>query len=63
MADKKVQYALIYGDNAFTIVGEWAYAAKRAGWTPEEVQKVKDEAFNASSYQEFTWIIASYCED
>lgn len=31
MADRKVPYLPIYGDNAFAIVGEWACAAKRAG--------------------------------
>ena len=60
MNDKKVPYAPIYGENPFVIVRGWSRAARGAGWTQEEVEKVKTEVFNASSsYIDLVWLLAS----
>ena len=41
---KKVKIELVGLDgNAFSLMGVWQKAARRQGWTPEEIKKVIDE--------------------
>jgi len=45
MPTKKVKLNLVELDgNAFAIMGEFKKAARRQGWTPEEINEVMEEA-------------------
>jgi len=60
---KKVKLTLIGLDsNAFAIMGAFQKAARRQGWTQEEIKKVLDDAKNGD-YDHFLSVIMNHCED
>ncbi len=48
--------------NAFSVMGAWKNAARKAGWTKEEQQKVLDEAMSGD-YNHLLATIMDNCED
>jgi hypothetical protein len=46
--------------NAFAILGAFQREAKRAGWTPDEIDEVKIEAMSGD-YDNLLATISSYC--
>jgi hypothetical protein len=46
--------------NAFAILGRFRRAARKAGWPPEEVQKVLDEAMSGD-YDHLLRTIVRHC--
>lgn len=62
VVDKKVKLKLKGLDsNAFSIMGAFSKAARKAQWTEEETNKVLDEAM-ASDYNHLLATIAAHCE-
>ena len=60
--DKKVKLNLVGVDsNAFAIIGTFSQAAKRQGWTKEEVKVVTDEAMSGD-YDHLLVTIQKNCE-
>lgn len=54
-------YTVDVGENIFYIIASWRKAAKKAGWSAEEIKEVLDRATSASSYEEAMDIIAENC--
>lgn len=65
MADKvskKVELDLVsINGNAFAVMGAFSKAARRQGWTPEEIKVVMDEA-QSGDYDHLLQTIISYTE-
>jgi len=60
---KKVEMRLVGEDgNSFAILGRFRRAAKAAGWTPEEVKAVFDEA-TSGDYDHLLATIAAHVEE
>lgn len=60
---KKVVCRLVGEDgNAFAILGRFQKAARDAGWSPEEIKKVMDEAMS-DDYDNLLRVISSHCEE
>lgn len=59
---KKVKLNLVGLDgNAYSLLGAFSQAAKRQGWTPEEVTKVLDEA-KAGDYDHLLMTLVSHTD-
>lgn len=62
VVDKKVQIELVGLDgNAFSIMGAWSGAAKRQGWTKEEIDAVLAEA-ESGDYDNLLSVIMRHSE-
>lgn len=48
--------------NAFNIMGVWSKAARKAGWTKEEIDEVLNEAMSGD-YNHLLAVIQSNCEE
>lgn len=60
--DKKVKLKLIGIDgNAFSILGAFSQAARREGWTPEEIKAVTDKAMSGD-YDKLLGTIMAHCK-
>lgn len=60
--NKKVSLDLVGVDsNAFYIMGSFSKAARRQGWTKEEIAMVINEA-QKSDYDHLLFTIQSHCE-
>lgn len=63
MKEKKVIMRLVGEDgNAFAIMGNFANAARRAGWSQEEINVVLNEA-KSSDYNHLLATIMEHVED
>lgn len=47
--------------NAFVIVGAWMQAARRQGWSQEDIEKVKAEAISGN-YDHLVYTITCHSE-
>lgn len=54
-------YTVDVGENIFHIISSWRRAAKKAGWSAEEIKEVLDKVIAAESYEEAMDIIAENC--
>jgi hypothetical protein len=62
VVNKKVKLNLVGVDsNAFSILGTFNRAARRAGWSQVEITKVTDEA-TSSDYQHLLGTVLAHCE-
>ncbi len=62
VVDKKVKLKLKGIDgNAFSIMGAFSGAARKAGWTEEETNKVLNEAMS-DDYNHLLSTIQAHCE-
>lgn len=62
VVNKKVKLKLKGLDgNAFSVMGAFSNAARKAKWTEEETNKVLDEAMS-SDYNHLLATIATHCE-
>lgn len=53
---------VILGDgNAFAIMAACSHAARRAGWTPEEWESVRDD-MTSRDYEHLLAVVAEYFE-
>lgn len=60
---KKVKLTLVGLDgNAFSILGAFQRAAKRQGWTREEISEVRKEAMSGD-YDHLLCTIMDHCDD
>lgn len=60
---KKVKLQLVgLNGNAFSVMGAFKNAARKQGWSPEEVKEVLDKAM-ASDYDHLLATIMKRCED
>lgn len=48
--------------NAFSILGRFQGAARKAGWTPEEIKEVMDEA-QSGDYNKLLYVIMQYVDE
>ena len=61
--EKKVKLKLVGLDgNAFSILGAFSHAAKREGWTPEEIKAVTTKAMSGN-YHELLATIMAHCKN
>jgi len=61
--DKKVKLTLVGLDgNAFFLLGAFQRAAKRQGWTPEEINAVLTEA-KRGDYDHLLAVLVEHCKD
>lgn len=62
MAKVKVEIDWHHQDgNAFAVMGEFKRQAKKAGWTPEEINEVLDECMT-QDYDHLISTIMEYCK-
>lgn len=54
-------YTVEKGENIFKIIADWRVAAKKAGWSTEEIKEVLDKAMIAESYEDAMDIIVENC--
>ncbi len=60
--DKKVKLELVGLDgNAFALIGAFKAAARRQGWTPDEIKLVQDECM-AGDYNHLLCTLMEVCE-
>jgi hypothetical protein len=60
---KKVKCRLAGTDgNAFALMGKFQSAARKAGWTAEEISKVLDDAMSGD-YDNLLRVLSSHCEN
>jgi hypothetical protein len=60
---KKVKLTLIGLDgNAFALMGAFSQAARRQGWTPEEIKKVLNECMKGD-YDHLLNTLSDHCEE
>jgi hypothetical protein len=60
--DKKVKLELVGLDgNAFSLLGAFSKAARRQGWTPEEIKVVRDKA-TSGNYDNLLMVLAMHTE-
>ena len=58
---KYVELRLVGLDgNAFSLLGAFQRAARRQGWSKEDIQKVIEEA-KASNYDHLIYVLSSHC--
>jgi len=58
----KPKFSLVGCDgNAFAILGGWQKAARKAGWTAEQIKTVMDDA-RLSDYNHLLTVIQDNCE-
>jgi len=63
LVDKKVHLTLVGLDgNAFSLLGAFAAAARRQGWTNEEIRQVREYAMSCD-YDHLVATLDSYCVD
>lgn len=55
------EYTVEEGENIFKIIADWRGAAKKAGWSGEEIKEVLDKVMAAASYEDAMDIIAENC--
>lgn len=55
------EYTVEEGENIFKIIADWRGAAKKAGWSAEEIKEVLDKVMAAASYEDAMDIIAENC--
>jgi hypothetical protein len=62
MSDKKVKLNLVGLDgNAFVLLGSFQAAARRQGWTKEEIKEVLDDAMSGD-YDHLLQVLISHTE-
>lgn len=62
VVNKKVKLKLLGLDgNAFSLMGAFEKAAKRAGWTKEEIKLVLDKAMTGD-YNNLVTTLQAHCE-
>jgi hypothetical protein len=60
---KKVKLRLVGLDgNAFALLGAFKAAARRSGWTSDEITKVLDEAMSGD-YEHLLFTLSGHCEN
>jgi hypothetical protein len=47
--------------NAFSLMGHWQLCARKAGWKPDEIKKVLDEAMSGD-YSHLLQTLLEHCE-
>ena len=63
MPDKKVKLTLVgLNGNAFALMGAFQNAAKREGWTKDEIKFVLDECMSGD-YNHLLVTLMDHCED
>jgi hypothetical protein len=55
------EYTVEEGENIFKIIADWRGAAKKAGWSGEEIEAVLAKVRLAASYEDAMDIIAENC--
>jgi hypothetical protein len=55
------EYTVEEGENIFKIIADWRGAAKKAGWSREEIETVLAKVRLAASYEDAMDIIAENC--
>jgi hypothetical protein len=59
---KKLQGSLVGTDgNAFALMGKFRAGARKAGWSPEEIQRVLADAM-AGDYDQLLFVLSSQYE-
>lgn len=59
---KKVRMKLVGQDgNAFSLIGAFVRAARKEGWTSDEIREVVDEA-TSGDYDHLLAVLASRCQ-
>ena len=60
--NKKIKLELCGLDgNAFALLGAFAHQARREGWTPEEIDAVRQEA-KSGNYDHLIATLSAHCE-
>lgn len=60
---KKVRLRLVGLDgNAFALLGAFQAAARKQGWSPDEIKAVMDDAMSGD-YEHLLRVLASRCEN
>jgi hypothetical protein len=59
---KKVKLELVgLNGNAYVLLGAFQRAARKQGWSPDEIKKVMTEA-TSGDYDNLLRVLVSYCE-
>jgi len=62
MKKKKIKLELVgLNGNAFALLGAFRRAARKQGWSPDEIEKVMIEA-TSGNYDNLLRVLVSYCE-